>query len=1684
MPTKKRSQSLQSPKGVETLIHNREAVVADILRLKANLLEGNVAKSPSELECRLEILDSYIDKAMQYQSKIFDLDPTDDYRAVLEDICVSTKSLFLQKLKKHRLVSAPAISHHCGRPQSKLPSMRLPKFSGKYCDYKNFISLFESLVHSDETLTDIEKFNHLLSCLSDEALGTVKAFQVTERNYPKALASLRKVYDNNCLIFSDNISKLFDLPVIHKPSAASLRTTIDTVSAIYDSLLSIGDDKNITNAILIHLVMQKVDSVTKSKWEEQLDYNTLPLWSDCEAALNKRFQHLSADETSSTKHKKSVPECDQKPGVKRDKRSFKSSFVCNKLNQSNDPKCVYCMSNIHMITKCTSFAELPVSQRFDAVKAIPACINCLKKGHSVSACKSSRCRVCAGQHHTLLHKYTPIIPHATASSDSDRVFVNHSATKCDQVILATALVTVKSKSGEYRTARALLDSGSQTNFMTEELAQLLQLRREDGCLNLIGIGKINTTVKHKLHATVRSRVNSHEFSADFWVLRTISTYQPNHNISTASWKIPANIELADPYFYKSQRIDLLLGAETFFELLSVGQIKQSPNLPTLQKTLLGWTVSGKYQSNRNVEPHANALTVSQDDDTVVSSLLQKFWELEEIPNSEKTATLIPEHKLCEDKFLSSVQRLPSGRFKVSLPFKSDSRNIGLSFETAKRRFLSLERRLSKDAALHDLYMDFMKEYVNLGHMSLSTRNFSVSPHYFIPHQCVLRPQSTSTKLRVVFDASSRTSTQLSLNDILLVGPTIQEELYTTLLRFRMHKYALTADITKMYRQVLIDEADRDFQLILWRESPNEELKTYQLNTVTYGTSSAPFLATRCLRHLSDLNQSTLPIGSNVIRTDFYVDDLLTGADSFNELETIRRQVTQILETAGFQLAKWFSNHPTYQDDKQLKKSLNITDIDTTKALGIQWHTTKDVFRFQLDDTYLNLRATKRNILSISARLFDPLGLLCPIVVKAKILLQELWLQKLDWDESIPMRLDTAWQAFKNDLKQLNLISIPRYVNLHFNVKCQIHGFADASVRAYGCCLYVRCETSNGFKCELLTAKSKVAPLKTKSLPRLELCAAHLLAKLWNRIRVMFHHNIDEVVFWTDSTITLHWIKTHPSTLSTFVANRVSEIQEWSTNITWRHVQSQHNPADIVSRGCNVTELVSSIWQTGPEYLSQDVAKWPIKIAPIITSDQESLETRKTKAVFIVSEEPSNAILKLVGTQSSYMKLMRIVAYILRFINRARKCQKEISLILSVKELNGAFLKVVEQVQKNAFQDEIYALMKKQLLKPGMQKLTPFLHDTNCGPNKVTLLRVGGRLLNAPISHDSKFPLLMPKNCHFINIYLRHLHLNNCHAGPKALGSILRQKIWLVNAKAACSKTVRSCTHCFRYKPKLLTQIMGNLPTDRVTATRPFLISGVDFCGPMYTTLKIRGRPPVKTYIAVFVCFTSKAVRGTERIARSNLLRQRNKFRGSLPRAERTATNVQSTERPAGVICCTRGNRVCLHTASRTTFRRIVGSRRKVRETSITSNSGQRNANQRGTANIGNSGGSRSQFKTNRTSQPRSKRRSSTNTSTSTNRGFSAHAAARINARRAKQQSELCAEMAAAMRAQTQILAGLVQGLYPQLANKNQMDLGTAERSSRPSRRCPRRQSSPSPMVDRQGPRYGSRERRQGTSGRR
>ena len=472
-----------------------------------------------------------------------------------------------------------------------------------------------------------------------------------------------------------------------------------------------------------------------------------------------------------------------------------------------------------------------------------------------------------------------------------------------------------------------------------------------------------------------------------------------------------------------------------------------------------------------------------------------------------------------------------------------------------------------------MYIEFMKEYLNIGHMSPTKNTVPRKPHYFIPHQCVIRAQKTTTKLRVVFDASSKTSSLISLNETLMVGPTIQKDLFSALLQFRLNKFAITADVTKMYRQVRVHKDDRIFQLILWRERPEMPIQIFELSTVTYGTAPAPFLAIRCLKEISNIFKDVYPLGSSVIANDFYVDDLLSGADDVETLIQIRKEVIHILNACGFNLAKWYSNCRDLNGEK-LVRQLEIQDSDSTRALGIIWRTDDDVLNFKLNNEYDNLPATKRNILSISSRLFDPLGLLAPIVINAKILLQKLWKIKLDWDESIPQCLETDWKNFKIELSQVDTINLPRFVGTTLNTIIQIHGFADASMKAYGCCLYVRYSECNLMKSKLIVAKSKVAPAKkVKTLPRLELCASHLLAKLWRVVKPKLEkYTIESINFWSDSEIVLHWLKTHPSKLQTFVSNRVAEIQEKTTDAIWRYVPSAQNPADIVSRGCNIDEI--------------------------------------------------------------------------------------------------------------------------------------------------------------------------------------------------------------------------------------------------------------------------------------------------------------------------------------------------------------------------------------------------------------------------------------------------------------------------------------------------------------------------------
>ncbi|XP_037942580.1 uncharacterized protein LOC119675452 [Teleopsis dalmanni] len=388
--------------------------------------------------------------------------------------------------------------------------------------------------------------------------------------------------------------------------------------------------------------------------------------------------------------------------------------------------------------------------------------------------------------------------HAAIPNDNVGSHSHLNMSSTEQIILATALVLVKDSSGSYQVGRALLDSCSQVNFITEEFSKKLSVSKHKHRLHVSSICSSLANVKYQTLTSIKSRHSNLELALNFGITNHIA-YQPSSEINISSWKVPPNTPLADEQFFKSKRVDLLLGAESFFDILSVGQIKLYENLPVLQKTLLGWIVSGKCKGQPFASPAAKCLLSFED---TVSDQLEMMWNIEEVQPASKSWS--PAHVACESLYRETVHQ----NAMVRLPFKDSLDCLGLTHNIALHHFCSVERRLSSNRALKQDYQEFMKQYRELGHMSRVETPKTNESHYYIPHHCVLKQSSTSSKLRVVFDASCPTTSQRSLNDILLVGPTIQSELYLLLLQFRLHRYALTADIVKMYRQILIDKPDR------------------------------------------------------------------------------------------------------------------------------------------------------------------------------------------------------------------------------------------------------------------------------------------------------------------------------------------------------------------------------------------------------------------------------------------------------------------------------------------------------------------------------------------------------------------------------------------------------------------------------------------------------------------------------------------------------------------------------------------------------------------------------------------------------------------------------------------------------------------------------------------------------------
>ncbi|XP_072392114.1 uncharacterized protein [Diabrotica undecimpunctata] len=572
------------------------------------------------------------------------------------------------------------------------------------------------------------------------------------------------------------------------------------------------------------------------------------------------------------------------------------------------------------------------------------CRNCLGTKHFSLNCSSRRsCNICKKRHHTLLHNdhensssssrsfqrqnhatsrnvqntwsdgeagpSNSVSPSESQTSQVSNVMTSLSALSIKQdVLLATALVTIYSKHGVPIHARCILDSGSQSSFVSKDLVQKLNLSPYSKRLQISTISEHSSFSNKMVDLEIFPyKRNGNGFKISCAILDNITCRLPQVSINRSKLNIPSTVTLADPTYSVPGNIDLLLAGDIYSELLSDGLIRLGKGLPVLQNTHLGYIMFGSlppyalhkgiYRSQLSpTQSNVSLFVQSTSEEDKLDNIIRQFFEVEEVTPSVKISS---SEDLAEQIFTETTQILPSGRFQVKLPLISETAHkmLGNSYNMARKRFISLENKLLKHENVYSQYKAFINEYVSLGHakkVPLSLTNVHLENTYFLPHHSVIKEESLTTKLRVVFDGSMKSSSGYSLNDILLKGKTLQPELFDILFRFRLYTYVFTSDIQKMYRQVQIHPDHTFLQNILWRDSPEQDIECLELQTVTYGTKSASFQSTRCLMELAKTHQNNYPLASDALLTGCYVDDILYGANDTQTLLKAHNEITDLL----------------------------------------------------------------------------------------------------------------------------------------------------------------------------------------------------------------------------------------------------------------------------------------------------------------------------------------------------------------------------------------------------------------------------------------------------------------------------------------------------------------------------------------------------------------------------------------------------------------------------------------------------------------------------------------------------------------------------------------------------------------------------------------------------------------------
>ena len=987
-----------------------------------------------------------------------------------------------------------------------------------------------------------------------------------------------------------------------------------------------------------------------------------------------------------------------------------------------------------------------------------------------------------------------------------------------------------------------ISNGAQISLIRLETAENLGLKGNDVSITITKVGGEEETVQTKI------------FKVPITSLHTCKTYSitavgmsciSDDVTDIKSENLSGRFGLKRSEIHRGKgAIDLLIGIDHAF--MHVGETRQAGCL-IARNSPLGWVVFGSPPGETSGKYKVFNIKFATPVD------LTDFWTTESMGVEGKSCLCEPdelsqierEEKLIIEKSCKKVGK----QWLIPYPWKKDPSQLPDNRAQAIKRLESTERRLMKHPEQAEAYNKQMKEMIDMNFSRKLTDeelNAYKGPIHYIAHHGVLRPEKASTPLRIVFNSSSVYQGHC-LNDYWLKGPDLLNSLFGVILRFRENEVAVSGDISKMYHRVLIPEADQHVHRFLWRNLDTARPPdTYVKTVLTFGDKPAPAMAQIALRQTAKEGSHVSQRAAATITDNSYMDDICDSVHTVEEAQTLIKEVDNMLENGGFNIKEWLSNRELDQQSENRPKGemKPLQQNSGEKVLGVAWNCTNDLLCFITKVKCLK-PITKRKILSQVAKVYDPIGFATAFLIRAKVGLQELWQAGVDWDEELSADVQAKWIEFFQELEELNKISFQRGLfalnSIGLPVLCI---FADACEYAFGACAYLRWRKEDGtFEIRFVAAKSRVAPLKKLTIPRLELQAALLAARLSKTIQKESRLKFKEIIYFTDSTIVLAWIQSTSREYKQFVSSRVGEIQSISDPKQWRHIPGEANVADDVSRGISVREL-NCRWQKGPEFLRLPQEDWPQDNAQ---PDEKEVAKEVRKIVCIVQTAENVIDSK---RYSSWRKLIRITAYVFRFIKKLRsKIRNTDEGRQGADNIESLTPQELELAERHWLIDAQKGL-RKRIAKGELTALSPFTD-----PEEV--IRVGGRADRATVSYESKHPALLPNDSWISHLITRQAHCLG-HNGVATTAAKVRRNYWIIRGHDLAKSVKYKCVFCKKMQCKAETQVMAELPKQRVAPhTPPFHFTSCDYFGPYQ--VKIGRNKTTKHYGVIFTCLNTRAV---------------------------------------------------------------------------------------------------------------------------------------------------------------------------------------------------------------------------------